>query len=122
MPKMKMTIAKILHAQISMTAAKLSSASRPLPRLLRKSRIGDSVAPTASCTVAAEGVVRGDGAGDGDLDSRSGVIRVEDTISFPDGLTLRIDCNGLKTLNRNKGQERGRTEFESTNPCGSWTT
>ncbi len=36
---MKRTIAKMLQAQSSMTAAKLLSARRPLPRWLRKSRI-----------------------------------------------------------------------------------
>ena len=63
--------------------------------------MGDSTAPTVSGAEAAWGVVRGDGAGDGDLDSRSGVIRIEDTISFPDGLILRVDCNGVESLNRN---------------------
>jgi hypothetical protein len=32
---MKATMAKMLHAQRSITAAKLLSATRPLPRLLR---------------------------------------------------------------------------------------
>src|SRR5258705_1717808 len=41
MPKMKRTMAKIVQAQTSMTAAKLLSAMRPLPRLRRKSRIGE---------------------------------------------------------------------------------
>ena len=38
--RMKRTITKMLQAHNSMTAAKLLSAKRPLPRLLRNSRIG----------------------------------------------------------------------------------
>src|SRR5438270_5479525 len=41
MTKIKRTIAKMVQAQRSITAAKLLSAMRPLPRLLRNSRMGD---------------------------------------------------------------------------------
>jgi hypothetical protein len=41
MPKIKSTMAKMLNAQMSMTAAKLLSAKLPLPRLLRKVRMAD---------------------------------------------------------------------------------
>jgi hypothetical protein len=83
---MKRTIAKMLHAQSSITAAKLLSARRPLPRLERKSRMGDKVAPAIAgapfAADAAGGFDIGDGTGNGELVSLSGVIRVEDTILF----------------------------------------
>jgi hypothetical protein len=88
MPKMNKTMAKMLHAQTSIIAAKLLSATRPLPRLDRKSRIGDNVAPAAAAAAAAAaddaagGFAGGDGTGNGELVSLSGVIRVEDTILF----------------------------------------
>jgi hypothetical protein len=89
-----------------MTAAKLLSARLPLPRLLRKSRIGDRAAPigaaVASAADATGGCGRGDGTGNGELDSLSGVIRVEDTILFSWQLTLRIDCIELIILNWEK--------------------
>src|SRR5579871_3127765 len=41
--RMKRTMTKMLQAHNSMTAAKLLSAKRPLPRLLRNSRMGEIV-------------------------------------------------------------------------------
>src|SRR5215469_15886046 len=41
--RMNRTIAKIVQAHRSITAAKVLSATRPLPRLLRNSRMGDVV-------------------------------------------------------------------------------
>src|SRR5580692_3288522 len=86
MPKMKRTMAKMLSAQRSMTAAKLLSARRPLPRLLRKSRMTDGAlsdgGTTDSEAKAAGGLGRMGGTGCDDLDSCSSVIRVEDTILF----------------------------------------
>ena len=38
---MKITITNTLHAQSNITTAKVSSASFPFPRLLRKARIGE---------------------------------------------------------------------------------
>src|SRR5947209_14455729 len=40
--RIKRTMAKILQAQTIISVAKLTSASLPLPRLLRKSRIGET--------------------------------------------------------------------------------
>src|SRR6266481_5059530 len=81
MPKMKRTIAKILQAQTSMTAAKLLSAMRPLPRLLRKSRTGEGEVSTAASAGSGESTagalgIMGDIDCDG-LGSRSSVIQVE---------------------------------------------
>src|SRR6266566_682281 len=81
MPKMKRTIAKILQAQTSMTAAKLLSATRPLPRLLRKSRMGEGEVSTAASAGSGEWTAGALGRlGDIDCDglgSRSSVIQVE---------------------------------------------
>ena len=83
---MKRTIAKMLHAHSNMTAAKLLSARLPLPRFLRKSRIADGAASAAAGTgsgaKAAGGLGTIGGTGCDDLESRSSVIRVEDTILF----------------------------------------
>src|SRR5271169_1250558 len=81
---MKRTIAKMLHAHSNMTVAKLLSARLPLPRFLRKSRIADgapsATGATGSGTNAAGGLGTIGGTGCDDLESRSSVIRVEDTI------------------------------------------
>ena len=83
MVRMKRTMTKMLHAHNSMTAAKLLSAIRPLPRLLRYPRIGEGVvagwgsgAPATGAGLTASVA----GRGSGDPGSRSVVIRVEDTI------------------------------------------
>src|SRR5580692_3040028 len=84
--RMKRTIAKMLNAQSSMTAAKLVSAMRPLPRLFRKSRIGEGIAATADDAASGARVAGGPssvgGTGGDDLESRSSVMRVVDTIYF----------------------------------------
>src|SRR5579871_1088423 len=83
MVRMKRTMTKMLQAHNSMTAAKLLSARRPLPRLLRYSRMGESVVTAAwgSAPAAGVGVTASvAGTGRGDPGSRSVVIRVEDTI------------------------------------------
>src|ERR1700733_3472441 len=100
MPKMNRTMAKMLSAQRSMSAAKLLSAMRPLPRLLRKSRITDGAALDGGSEVdPTGGLGRIGGTGCDDLDSRSSVIRVEDTILFSCQLVLRVDfCSRLNTL------------------------
>jgi hypothetical protein len=86
MPKMNTTIAKILHAQTSMIAAKLLSARLPLPRLLRYSRMGDgAVVPETGAGSAANfvGLVGSVfGTGNTGPDSFSLVMRVEITILF----------------------------------------
>src|SRR5258707_9619510 len=83
MPKMNTTMAKMLKAHRSVSAAKLLSARAPLPRLLRKSRMADTLAPavgTESCASSADGLGRMGGTGSGDLEFRSSVIRIDDTI------------------------------------------
>jgi hypothetical protein len=84
--RMKRTMAKMLNAQRSMTAAKLVSAMRPLPRLFRKSRIVEVVAATVDDAVSGVRVAGGPGSVGGtvgdDLESRSSVMRVVDTIYF----------------------------------------
>src|ERR1700722_2275546 len=103
MPRIKSTMAKMLSAQRSMIAAKVLSAMRPLPRLLRKSRTRDGPAfgagPTGSEAKTAGGLGRMGDTGCDDLDSRSSVIRVEDTILFSCHLVLRVDfCSRLNPL------------------------
>src|ERR1700677_2111937 len=84
MPRIKRTIAKMLQAQRSMTAAKLLSARLPLPRLLRYSRMGDGVVlpvmGTGSSANFAGGAGSVFGTGNTDPGSFSVVMLVEDTI------------------------------------------
>src|SRR5882757_9894772 len=81
MPKMKRTIAKILQAQTSMTAAKVLSATRPLPRLRRKSRMGEGEGSFAASAGSGEWTAGALGRmgdiGCNGLGSRSSVIQVE---------------------------------------------
>jgi hypothetical protein len=76
----------MLQAQSSMTAAKLLSATLPLPLFLRKSRMADGAASvdggTGAGAKAAGGLGRMGGTVCDDLESCSSVMRVEDTILF----------------------------------------
>src|SRR3981081_2285484 len=93
MPKMKRTIAKILQAQTSMTAAKVLSATRPLPRLRRKSRICEGDGPIAASAGSGEWTAGALGKmgdiGCNGLGSRSSVIQL--------GSVPGVDCMGSKT-------------------------
>ena len=86
MPRMNRTIAKILQAQRSMTAAKLLSARLPLPRLLRYSRIGEGAMSPETGTGSEANLVGGAGSvfgtGNTDPGSFSVVMRAEGTILF----------------------------------------
>ena len=82
---MKATIAKMLHAQTSMTAAKLLSAKLPLPRLLRYSRIAEGALAGPGTGSEANFVGNAGsvfGTGDTDPGSFSVVMRLEGTILF----------------------------------------
>jgi hypothetical protein len=86
MPKMNSTIAKMLHAHTSITAAKLLSARLPLPRLLRYSRMGEgAVLPDTGTGSDANFVGTAASVfctGNTGPDSFSLVMRVEITILF----------------------------------------
>src|SRR5580698_1348436 len=101
MPKINATIAKILHAQSSMTAAKLLSARLPLPRLLRYSRIGEG-APAGPETESEPSFIGEAGSvfgtGNTDPGSFSVVIRLKGTILFPVILTLGLIVSGLTAV------------------------
>jgi len=84
MPKINRTMAKMLQAQSSMTAAKLLSARLPLPRLLRYSRMGEGAALPETGAGSAANFVGGAGSvfgtGNTDPGSFSVVMLVNDTI------------------------------------------
>src|SRR5580704_11187582 len=116
MVRMKRTMTKMLQAHSNMTAAKLLSARRPLPRLLRNSRMGERVVvagsgsggPGAGAGVAANVA----GTGSDDPGSRSVVMRVEDTIWFPgsqspgaDWIPLRYFMRRMEIAARRSGAQ-----------------
>jgi len=94
---MNSTMTKMLQAHSSIAAAKLLSASPPLPRARRNSRIADGAISSGSrCgpgvavavgTVTGTGeaedneAAEGEGVGIGDFDSGSVVIRIKVTVS-----------------------------------------
>jgi hypothetical protein len=86
MPKIKRTIAKMLHAQINMTAENVLSAALPLPRLLRYCRMTDGAVLAVTGPGSEANFVGRAGSVFGidapDPDSFSVVMRLEDTILF----------------------------------------
>ena len=95
MQKMKRTIAKMLHAQTSMTAAKLLSARRPLPRWLRKARMAEGaplpgVGDISSAAIGGGVTGIGDGTGIDEPGSLSVVMRLGGTILF---LSAEAGCS-----------------------------
>src|SRR5271155_5724780 len=115
MLRMKRTMAKMLQAQTSMTAAKLLSAIRPLPRWFRYARMAETGAPAKAgsrpAAKVAGGASTGGGRGVEDPGSRSVVMWLEDTIPIPVGLSLGADCICPAPWSRtNKGAARNSEE------------
>src|ERR1700733_12612132 len=96
MPMINSTIAKMLHAQTSITVAKLLSARVPLPRLLRYSRIGEGTLAGAGTGSEANFVgTAGSVVGTGNTDpgSFSVVMRLKGAVLFL-WSSLLADCTG----------------------------